>query len=86
MKPDGLQVIKSIMPMKRCLTLLNHPLVYVNGNTYCCLLGPDPQAGIFGTRATVMDAFQDFDGHFKERLSHPITGDPVSDFIQQRHI
>ena len=63
-----------------------HPLVYEDGDAICCVLGPDPQRGIFGCGATVAAALADFDVHFNELLKHPIEGDPVSEFIRQRHI
>jgi hypothetical protein len=63
-----------------------HPVVYRNGGEYCCVLGPDPERGIFGRGKTLNDALSKFDRQFQERLEHPIKGDPVSEFIQQRHI
>jgi hypothetical protein len=63
-----------------------HPVIYEDGQGYCCLLGPDPATGIFGRGKTLREAMADFDRHFQDRLEHPIKGDPVSEFIQQRHI
>jgi hypothetical protein len=63
-----------------------HPVVYVSGEDFCCLLGPDRKTGIYGCGKTVEQALMEFDRLFQERLAHPVTGDPVSEFIQQRHV
>ena len=63
-----------------------HPVLYEQGDSICCLLGPDPATGIFGRGKTAKEAMANFDKQFQERLDHPIQGDPVSEFIQQRHI
>jgi len=63
-----------------------HPVVYQDDGDYCCVLGPDPERGIFGRGKTLKDAMSKFDRQFQDRLEHPIMGDPVSEFIQQRHI
>lgn len=63
-----------------------HPVVYEDVNGYSCLLGPDPSAGIFGQGKTPKEAMVDFDRQFQQRLENPVKGDPVSEFIQQRHI
>jgi hypothetical protein len=88
MQANGLKVIPvdfdaDTIPVSARQT---HPLVYEDGNAICCILGPDPQRGIFGCGATVEAALADFDAHFKELLEHPKEGDPVSEFIRQRHI
>ena len=63
-----------------------HPVVYKEGTDFCCILGPDPQTGIFGQGATIPEALADFDSHLKKLKENPIKGDPVSDFIEHRHI
>jgi len=63
-----------------------HPVVYVSGDSFCCLLGPDPNTGIYGCGKTVQQALMEFDRLFQERLANPVKGDPVSEFIQKRHI
>ena len=63
-----------------------HPLLYREGNDFCCILGPDPKSGIFGHGPTAQDALTDFDNHYREIETHPIPGNPISDFIQHRHI
>ena len=63
-----------------------HPVLYRQGEGYCCLLGPDEARGIIGRGATEKAALNDFDLQFQQRLDHPIPGDPVSEFIQHRHV
>lgn len=88
MKADGLDVVSidfndTMTPESVKQT---RPLLYRNGGDYYCVLGPDPQKGIFGRGPTAQQALTDFDQHFQELLEHPVYGDPVSDFIQHRHI
>lgn len=88
MKPDGLQVVH-IDYMNDSLpesVQRTHPLVYMDGSAYCCVLGPDPRTGIFGCASSLNEALEDFDRHYQDLLAHPVKGDPVSEFIQQRHI
>ena len=42
------------------------PLLFKDGNSYCCVLGPDPQQGIFGCGDTPIHALKDWDKHLKE--------------------
>jgi hypothetical protein len=42
------------------------PLLYKDGDSYCCVLGPDPQLGIFGCGQTPIQALQDWDKHLKD--------------------
>jgi hypothetical protein len=57
------------------------PALYKDGDSYCCLLGPDPQEGIFGCGNTQAEALADWDMHVKDRaLDHPF-GDKVAEFL-----
>ncbi|WP_276484158.1 hypothetical protein [Paraflavitalea pollutisoli] len=58
------------------------PTVYRNGEEYCCLLGPDPELGIFGNGMTVREAVNNWVQDFKERLASPLPDDEVVIFIQ----
>jgi hypothetical protein len=42
------------------------PLLYKDGDSYCCVLGPDPQLGIFGCGDTPIHALLDWDKHLKD--------------------
>jgi hypothetical protein len=46
-----------------------HPIVFKEGDSFCALLGPDPQAGIFGCGSTPKSALTDWDEHLKEHLA-----------------
>lgn len=54
------------------------PAVYLDGQDYCCLLGPDPQEGIFGCGHNRQDAINDWIQHFNERISKPAANDKVA--------
>ena len=88
MQPTGLEVIPVDFSAETIPNSVRqtHPLVYKDGDAVCCVLGPDPQRGIFGCGDSVEAALADFNVHFQEMLEHPIEGDPVSDFIRQRHV
>jgi hypothetical protein len=58
------------------------PAVYKNGDSFCCLLGPDPQAGIFGCGATVDEAIQEWTRHFRERMAEAGEDDPIATEIR----
>jgi hypothetical protein len=88
MKSDGLNVVPiDYNDVETPDSVKNtHPLLYKEDDAYHCILGPGPKAGISGQGQTAHDAFTDFDKHFQHLLENPVPGDPVSDFIQQRHI
>lgn len=46
-----------------------HPIVFKEGDSFCALLGPDPQAGVFGCGSTPKSALTDWDEHLKEHLA-----------------
>jgi hypothetical protein len=58
------------------------PLLFKEGNSYCCVLGPDPQAGIFGCGDTPIHALQDWDKHLKEYEARG-ENDEVAMYIQE---
>lgn len=58
------------------------PAVFKDGNSFCCLLGPDPQKGIFGCGSTTDEALADWDLDLKERAKDPKAGDQLDEYIQ----
>jgi hypothetical protein len=58
------------------------PLLFKEGNSYCCVLGPDPQAGVFGCGDTPIHALQDWDKHLKEYEPRD-ENDEVAMYIQE---
>jgi hypothetical protein len=47
------------------------PVVYEDGNAYCCILGPDREAGVFGSGTTPKDAMEDWEKHVRELIAGP---------------
>jgi hypothetical protein len=58
------------------------PVVFKEEGSFCCLLGPDPQAGIFGCGDTAEGAISDWEQHLKERMAKPIGDDEVAQYVQ----
>jgi len=46
-----------------------HPVVYKDGDEYCCILGPNPQDGIFGSGSNVQEAVMDWDSHYRDYMA-----------------
>jgi len=59
------------------------PVVFQEGNAFCCLLGPDPQAGVFGCGGSPKEAIADWDLHLKERIKDPVQNDEVIEYIKE---
>ena len=59
------------------------PVVFQDGDSFCCLLGPDLQAGVFGCGASAKEAITDWDIHLKERIKDPIENDEVTQYIKE---
>lgn len=49
------------------------PVVFKDGDSYCTLLGPDPQQGIFGCALTVEGSLEDWQRDLRVRTA--IVGD-----------
>ncbi len=47
-----------------------HPIIFHDGNAFCCLLGPDPESGIFGCGGTKEDAVKDWDHQLRLRIDN----------------
>lgn len=57
------------------------PVVFREGDSYCCLLGPDPQIGIFGCGSTPKKAIADWERSLEKRIEKPIGDDYVAQFV-----
>lgn len=88
MNTDGLEVVRIDYASADIPESVqqSRPVLYRQGDKYCCLLGPDQSRGILGCGKTVKEALADYDLHFQQLLKHPVYGDPVSEFIQHRHV
>lgn len=52
------------------------PRVYLDGPTFCCLSGPDPETGVFGSGNTLEAAIQSWRHALEERFKR-INGEGV---------
>ena len=57
------------------------PVVFREGNVFCCLLGPDPQSGIFGCGESQEDAIRDWNNHFLAEIDNPTEGNETTRYI-----
>jgi hypothetical protein len=58
------------------------PLVWKEGDSFCCLLGSDPEAGVFGCGETPLLAIVDWDTHLTNRLAEPEENDEVVEYVK----
>jgi hypothetical protein len=56
--------------------------VFKDGDLYCCLLGPDPQEGIFGCGDSPEMALANWDKQLTERLANSSVDDSVSQYVK----
>lgn len=56
------------------------PVVWREGTDFCCLLGPDPQEGIFGCGNTAEAAMNDWETHLRERIENASISDEVAQY------
>ena len=59
------------------------PVLFKDGDSYSCVLGPDPQQGVFGSGKTPIAALKDWDKNLKQRMKANDKDDEVSLFIQR---
>jgi hypothetical protein len=45
------------------------PVVFREGNAFCCAIGPDPNTGVFGYGTTAKNAIDDWDAKLMDRLA-----------------
>src|ERR1700676_2936867 len=57
------------------------PIIFKSDHLYCCLLGPNPQEGIFGFGYTVASAISQWNQEFKRRLINRPIKDPIAQFV-----
>lgn len=63
------------------------PVIWKDGDSYCCLLGPDPSIGIFGCGDTPEDATEDWQDSLKLAMSKnsPIITDIVEELTKHQN-
>ena len=59
------------------------PVLFKDGNSFCCVLGPDPEEGVFGCGQTPVEALKDWDKNLQERKTVTDKNDEVALFIQR---
>jgi hypothetical protein len=57
------------------------PLVYKEGDSYCCALGPNPKQAVIGRGDTVEQALADWNKQLQERIKNPGEDDEVALYI-----
>lgn len=57
---------------------LLQPVLFKEGHTYCCVLGPGIQEGIVGFGETPEEAIQDWDINLSQRIKHAGVNDYVT--------
>ena len=60
------------------------PSVFRDGKAYCCLLGPDPQVGIFGCGYSPLQAMADWDEQFNAELAQHSESEGIIQYIKKR--
>ena len=59
------------------------PVLFQEGDAYCCLLGPDPQAGVFGCGSSAKAALQDWDKNLQTLKDSGKEGDEVLEYVRK---
>jgi len=57
------------------------PVLWHDGSAFCCLLGADPQVGIFGCGSTKEAAFFDWDKQLISRLRDARSDDELARYV-----
>ena len=57
------------------------PVVFKEGDAFCCILGPDPQSGVFGCGDSKEDAIRDWNNHFLDEINNPTEGNETTRYI-----
>jgi hypothetical protein len=57
------------------------PLVYIDGEFYTCVLGPDLQTGVTGCGQTIDQALADWDNNLQDRIRYHKEEDEVARYI-----
>jgi hypothetical protein len=57
------------------------PLVFREGKSVFCVLGPNQEEGIFGAGQTINEALADWESNFKNRILSPDKEDEITTYI-----
>src|SRR5262245_31497833 len=59
------------------------PIVFKDGDSYCVVLGPDPQEGVFGCGKTTVEALKDWDKNLQKKKDVTDPNDDLAFFINE---
>jgi hypothetical protein len=59
------------------------PILFKEGNAFCCLLGPNAQDGVFGCGHTPKQALQDWEERLKDHLATAGDNDEVVQYVRE---
>lgn len=59
------------------------PVLFKDGDSFCCVLGPDPQEGVYGCGNTPIAALKDWDKSLRQRMKATDKNDEVAVFIHR---
>src|SRR5688572_10252201 len=57
------------------------PTLFTEGDSFCCLWGPDRQEGVYGCGATRGEALTEWEANMRKRIIYHKPGDDVAQFI-----
>lgn len=60
------------------------PLVFKDGKTFCCVLGPNRMRGIFGCGPSLNVALDEWESNMRKRIIYPQVDDYVVRFVQDK--
>lgn len=58
------------------------PVVFKDGEQYCCHLGPDMENGIMGTGTSPEAAIEDWKAALKQRVQNGAEDDELANFVK----
>jgi hypothetical protein len=59
------------------------PVLFREGDAYCCVLGPDPEAGVFGSGKSTNETLQDWDRSLQMLKKSGKDADEVLKYIHE---
>jgi hypothetical protein len=59
------------------------PLVFKDGDSYCCVLGPDAQQGVFGSGKTLAEALKEWNKNLEKKKKIDDPDDEVAFYIHE---
>lgn len=58
------------------------PLLYMDGDLYCCIMGADKQTGVYSCAKSPEEALQGWDKNLQDRVIYHQEGDELARYIQ----